>query len=451
MGAFAGKPVHYFQDSWGYLEASWLDPLSSWFLAGPRAFTVPLFYKLLGSDELRIYGQLAISIVCWVVLAVTVAFLLSNLRLKPWAYGSVLLFSLAAYVVEWDNALLSESLSLSLMAAVIAAWLWVVCRPSLATVTIVLVLSALWAFTRDTNAYVVAFAIPMLAVAVLRTERKLLPALALAGSCLIFAANLISANVGATDSQRASVLANKPPYGFARHAATKALPAQQYNLVSHGRWEFPLLNVIGMRILPHPDRVRYFADHGMPVTPRLLRMAGENAAGQDGAFYKAPELRGFRDWVQDDGQRTYVRYLVSHPGYVASRLDDVADDALFPRADIARRGVWIQHPDPVDRALPAPVNELLFGESAAGVVLWLLLLGLALLLALRCVPRRVWAVPIAMIAVTLPHALIAWHGDALEPERHGVPVAIMARLGVVLLILFALDSPRRTRPSASTP
>jgi hypothetical protein len=50
-----------------------------------------------------------------------------------------------------------------------------------------------------------------------------------------------------------------------------------------------------------------------------------------------------------------------------------------------------------------------------------------------------------MIVITVPHMLVVWHGDALEPERHGVPVAVMARLGVLLLILFALDSSARSR------
>jgi hypothetical protein len=81
-------------------------------------------------------------------------------------------------------------------------------------------------------------------------------------------------------------------------------------------------------------------------------------------------------------------------------------------------------------------------------VAWAVLALAALLLALTRVPRRIWLVPIGLIAITLPHALVVWHGDALEPERHGVPAAVLARLGVVLLILFALDSPRRRAAAA---
>ena len=65
------------------------------------------------------------------------------------------------------------------------------------------------------------------------------------------------------------------------------------------------------------------------------------------------------------------------------------------------------------------------------------------------VPRRIWLVPAAMIVITVPHMLVVWHGDALEPERHGVQVAILARLGLLLLILFGLDSSRRREAPAA--
>lgn len=442
LAAFAASSPTYFQDSFSYLEVAKLSPFTLDFLAGPRSFTTPLFFKVMGSNDARVWAQLIISIVCWVALAASVARLIHHPRLRPWAYAAVLAFSLAAWIVQWDNALLSESLSLSLMAAVTAAWLWLVERPTPLNVGALLALSLLWAFTRDTNAYVVAMTIPLLALAVWRGRPRGLLAVALVGACAIFALNQLSANTGATDDQRAAVLSGKPGNGFARSPETRALPAQQYLLVGHGRWEFPLLDTLGMRILPDPKRVSYFRYHGMPVTPRLLQLAGERASGQNGAFYKAPELRGFRRWLEAKGQRTYLRYLVRHPGYVISSMADGAGQVLFPREDIAQLGVW-SPPDPVGAALPGPVNRLFFAHSAASAVVWLLLAALALFLALRRVPRRIWLVPAAMIVLTVPHALVVWHGDALEPERHGVPVAVMARLGVLLFILFALDSPRR--------
>jgi hypothetical protein len=445
MLAFGDRSATYFQDSYSYLEVAKLNPLSADFLAGPRPFTTPLLFKLLGSDELRIYAQLALSIVCWVALAATVARLLKNARLRPWAYAAILALSLAAWIVQWDSALLSESLSLSLMAAVTAAWLWFVERPSWPRVAAILLLSLLWAFTRDTNAFVVAFTLPLLAIALWRSRRKRLIAVALVGGIAIFAANLVSANAGATDDQRAAVLSGKPGGGFARSAELRALPTQQYLLVLHGRWEYPLLNIIGMRILPDHERVKYFQYHGMPVTPRLLQATGERGGGQNGVFFKAPELAGFRRWEEEKGQRTYLRYLVTHPDYVVSSMASGAGLVLFPREDIAELGIWSKPPDPVGAALPGPVNRLFFSHSLASGVVWALLLALAFFLALTRVPRRIWLVPATMIVITVPHMLVVWHGDALEPERHGVPVAIMARLGVLLLILFGLDANARSR------
>lgn len=445
-----GSPPAFFQDTVSYLEVASLRLWSLDFLAGPRAFTVPLFFKLVPTDELRIYGQLAVSMICWVGLAGTVARLLTRPRVRPWAYAAILVFSLAAQIVRWDSALLSESLSLSLMAAVTAAWLWFVERPSRVTVTALLLISVLWAFTRDTNAYLVALGIPALAVALVIAERKRPLAIALVGVCAIVAASILSVNEGATASERSPVLAGGPSRGFARSAAAYALPAQQYLLLGDGRWEFPLLDVIGVRILPHPDRVAYFARHGMPVTPALLRLRGKIASGNGGAFYRAPELAAFRRWLVDHGQSTYLRYLLSHPGYVAGGVVDHVPILLFPRERISSFGVWVAHPRRVCSALPGPVQYLVFSHSLVGGLLWLLLGIAAVALAVRRLPRLVWLVPMALIVSTVPHAILVWHGDGLEAERHSVSLAVMARLGVLLMLVFVLDArPRSSAPGTS--
>ena len=41
------------------------------------------------------------------------------------------------------------------------------------------------------------------------------------------------------------------------------------------RWVFPFYNVMGMRILPVPEHVAYFSDHGMPVSPALYERTGK--------------------------------------------------------------------------------------------------------------------------------------------------------------------------------
>ena len=55
-------------------------------------------------------------------------------------------------------------------------------------------------------------------------------------------------------------------------------------------------------------------------------------------------------------------------------------------------------------------------------------------------PRRTWLVAIALILLEIPHALLVYHGDTLEIPRHAILMAIMLRLGLLLLALFALGA-----------
>jgi hypothetical protein len=55
----------------------------------------------------------------------------------------------------WDVAMLSDSISLSLMALFIASWLWLLEDWRWLKVALMLAVAFLWTFSRDTNAWVV--------------------------------------------------------------------------------------------------------------------------------------------------------------------------------------------------------------------------------------------------------------------------------------------------------
>ena len=48
--------------------------------------------------------------------------------------------------------------------------------------------------------------------------------------------------------------------------------------------------------------------------------------------------------------------------------------------------------------------------------------------------------PVGVILLEIPHALLVYHGDTLEIPRHAILMAIMLRLGVLLLALFAIGA-----------
>src|SRR5262249_50398165 len=149
--------------------------------------------------------------------AAIVAASIRNRALKPVAFGTVLAFSLSAEITEWDGAILSESLSVSLLALLVGGWLWLLERPAWRQVALVAVVGAAWALARESDAYVELTLVPVLAVAAgFGYATRQLAVVAIA-TLLVFGANQIS-----VDASR--------------------------------RWERPFLNVIAQRILPRPQR-----------------------------------------------------------------------------------------------------------------------------------------------------------------------------------------------------
>src|SRR5581483_2089756 len=185
--------------------------LSTEWLAGWRPFSVPLLYRILpNSDSARTAGQLAVSVVCWLVLAAVVALCLRRSSFA--AFCLVLLFSLSVWITQWDSVVLSESMAISLCALMLAAWLALIRAPNGWTIAAVLVTAFLWTFTRDTDAFVVLLSVPFVVVWALRGARRRSAILLALGLVAISTGGLVSAGVSSG---------------------------------SWGRWEQPLLHVIG--------------------------------------------------------------------------------------------------------------------------------------------------------------------------------------------------------------
>ncbi len=175
LSAFLQSPTLRYPDTGTYLRSSGFPLFSEQFLAGQRAWALPLLYRALpDSDTARAVGQLVVSIGCWLALAAAVAWNVRHTVLRAVAFGSVLVFSLSVWVTQWDRLLLSESLAVSLTAAVLAAWLALVRAPNRWTVAALLGTTLLWAAVRDSNAYVVGLVLlPAALWAVVARPRRL--------------------------------------------------------------------------------------------------------------------------------------------------------------------------------------------------------------------------------------------------------------------------------------
>jgi hypothetical protein len=200
---------------------------------------------------------------------------------------------------------------------------------------------------------------------------------------------------------------------------------------SHGdRYVYPLRNVMEVRVLPYPDRVRWFAAHGMPQADEFLgpdRRAPVVEPGQAPVVYVGdddPQLRRWLAWVAGDARATYARWLVTHPVYAAGepfrQPERTFNNALGDRSFYAAPD--LRHVPLVD-LLATPTLIVLM--VAAVVVGWAY--GRR-----RVTPLLVAGSVIALLAV--PHGLAAWHSDGMETARHLVVPALQLRIGVALMV-----------------
>lgn len=400
--AFSGVTSVAYRDSESYLDVAGQSLLSADFWAGARPWTVPLLYKLLpGDDSARTIGQLVLSLAGWGALAGAVARVLRPRALSVLAFGAVLAFSLSFAVIRWDVLVLSESVSISLTAAVAAAWLELLRAPRRAGVLAVLVLDLLWVFSRDSNAYL---------------------ALATAVGALIWLAR-----PGPMGRRWPAILALGLIFTFAASVAATGTQEAQLR-----RNERPLLHVVGRRVLINPRERAFFLDHGMPRPTAIVLRHRKILAAIGDTIPSDPPTDAYLRWVREHGRSTLARYLIAHPGAT-----------LRPLVKFRKRllgGVTQGYRSPDARmALPEPVASALYPHRVHSVLRWLMVTTvLTLLVALAGGASRMWLVPAGLIVLQLPHALLVYHGDTLEIPRHAILMAIMLRLGILMLALFAV-------------
>ena len=385
-------------DTPSYLRVSGEAFLSREFWANARPPMFPLLLKAYAADKIKVASfQAAFSIFAWGMLALSLAYSLKGL-LRPIAFGLILTLSIDRHIAGWDVVMLTESLSVSLMVLFLAAWLWLLRSWSWGKVVALSLVAFPWAFTRDTNGWILLMiaGLILLGVFFFKARRRYL-AVAFV-FVLIFALSNLSANWG-------------------------------------HRWVFPFQNVLAQRILPDQRAVAFFADCGMPVTPQLLDLAGGFANSEDRAFYLDPALESYRTWLYANGKSCYMRWLFSRP------LTSLRE----PWTDFARlltfEDVSAFYPQRYEPLLPWYAERILYPRDA---VLWLW--GLTTFAALVAVWKKAWrmneawVVFIGLCLLIYPHLFIVWHGDVLGTNRHALTVSLQFVLSFWLFGILLLES-----------
>ena len=105
-------------------DAQWLDLRA--IFEGKRPLLITGWYALFPSDELRVISQTLLYTVAWSFLIIATSKLYHNRLVGQVATASVWLLGFSTLVAQWNVLVLSESLTISLLAAALAAlFIWI--------------------------------------------------------------------------------------------------------------------------------------------------------------------------------------------------------------------------------------------------------------------------------------------------------------------------------------
>ncbi len=414
--SYGGPAV--WQDTEAYKAVAANGFFSAKLWAGSRAPLVPILLKLTGGYDGYGILQGVLGALAWSFLAFTVSRLVAGSWRRPLASIAVLGLAASPLVVMWDGSALSESPSLSMLALLCAAGIWLVRRFSWPRLGALGAAAICYCGLRDADIWMVGF----LGVVLLGTG--------IAGVLRGAAVDERGARARLAENWlRARAPAAAGALLFAVALLTGAGTATSHrNLVNLERAFF-------VRVFPDPERVAWFSSQGMPQAKAIERQAATVTAPSGSAPVVGLDLTlrqwtPLRTWFEHDGLRTYGLFLAVHPGYdltapfASPRLtyNDAQGDLRFYQPAGYALASWVGHVFTPNRfvelslALAAVVLAGVRGAWRSGPWRFVALFGVLGLVAM----------------------LLAWNGDGEEVTRHMVEGNVEARRGGLGALALAL-------------
>ena len=410
-----------FNDTSGYVKLSSYSLTDIRFWTGRRPFTVPLFYKISGYTVNNIDQQDAMervsryqsffSVVSWGLLAISFSLVMKRKPSKIIAFAIVLFLGAGLNITQWDRSMLAESISTSCLV------LWVACLimagvswdklrhisvwMEVFLLAVTLLSAILFAFSRDTNAYLL---------------------LAVSGLMLI---GLFFSSIRAHPMFRTYLAIM---VGFLIIFSVFSLT------MNRSRYVNSLFSVVVYRMIPEQESLNYLIVHGMPYDEKFISLSSLNLKQLTSDAISEESVNHLYAWVGDHGMSVLVSYLLSHPIYTLSA----------PFKDVQG---WINSENSMYRMILVPtlsrirllstITYLQFDWSPLlFLVLFIVCLGMIWFGRQRESP---WFLVFFLFISVYPMTLLIWHSDPGELERHAFQVALQLRLATWMLIALMLE------------
>ncbi len=412
-----------YRDSRSYVQTADFSINSLEFWAGERPFTFPLALKLLdvhftdnwstpAMERVRLF-QIWLSIGCWGLLAFLGSLRVRQNWLKPFAFGCILFFSLGLEIGIWDHLMMSESLSLSFFALLVAGWIgWQLLAERKVGrwiqglyLLILVIVSILYSFARDSNLYF----------------------LLIAGALFLLKTILKRKD----DSQKRA--------GLIYFAIVLLIMVfQNYSISVSSRWQLYVYDNLSYRILKNESAINFFAAHGLPITDSLMSIVRLEGFQYQDMLRNDPRMLPVKQWIDESGRMTYFLYLLNDLGsslmepvrQIPSLLDGSTlgyDFPIYPSKPYSKQMVEISNAF----YFRSPLLEWLAGG---------LLLGASLVWVFKLKANSGWFVVLILAVSIYPLMFIVWHADPMEITRHAIQIGIQFRLAAWMALILTIDA-----------
>jgi hypothetical protein len=392
----------------GYVPVARIGPFHPGFYFAFRPIGYPAFLWAFGrSSHPTVVAQTALYCLSVMGLCITAWRLLRSRLVAGLTIALLIGVAVQPKFSLWNTQILSESISISIGFAAIAAWWRFAAEPTRKRAVWGWLFVIAWCLVRDSN--VVAAVVVMVPAALLIAWR----------------ARGLESHV-----RRALVI-----------GAAALVVTGGYSYLSQdisGRSSLQFQDLVGVRILPDAKLTNWFAGHGMPIDDALRARTGK--AGFDDTFWRSkdPTFARYFKWSESSGRYTYSWSLFALESHYR---------AMFYRdlPTILKADMTYYDTHQVYGHLPHQMPLQLGGPSTRkGLTVWLLLAAVALaataFASIRVrLRRRLYLGLVAFggigLALALAELFLSWFGEPLEIQRHAI--GAICALAVLLVIVVA--------------
>jgi hypothetical protein len=375
----------------------------------PKPFTIPLLYKIAGSDPDRIIqmqkilhffsGFLLSSVISIFVRKIALRFILGTAIVIIFCWWNIL---------GWTGLLLSESLSFSFLFIWFSTFL-LYCRFNNRTwLFIHMVAAVLLSFTRDSWPVVLIlfYTLSSLVFYFFRHPK-------MSGSLVLFLLSIVMFNV------------------------------QQVAVQKGERHRIPILNNIAVRILENTDYLDYFTARGMPQSDSLRKELGginlrdPNNRGYIYHLYFNNKYAPLNRWIVENGRHTYMSFLISHPAYFFMLHEPPASTGLFFKRNLYG---YTEVPLGISRV----VDDLFPVVSYLALLIFTVVLVIINLVKKNIIHLQY----IVFYMMLVANAVFIYNADSVEVERHLFFNSVFVEILGVITICFIFDNLECLKPRA---